>query len=105
MPSNIVVEVVYATPAEQKIVSVTIPEGSTIKNAIELTQIYPQLNAQTPVGIFGKIRSLEHVLQAGDRIEIYSPLLIDPKQARRDRAKRDKLAKLREKQQRKKLDK
>jgi uncharacterized protein len=92
---GITVEVAFAMPDRQKIVSLSIPAGTTAQVAVQLAEMrryFPDLPettfAQAPLGIFGKrLRDpAQHVLQAGDRVEIYRPLLIDPKQARAKRA-------------------
>lgn len=70
--------------------------GTTIGQAIEqsgILQEAPEINLVTmPVGIYGKKKTLDTVLQPRDRIEIYRPLIADPKDARRRRAKRDSAA-------------
>ncbi|GGX89422.1 RnfH family protein [Massilia dura] len=70
--------------------------GTTIGQAIEMSGILqeaPEINLVTmPVGIYGKKKTLDTVLQPRDRIEIYRPLIADPKDARRRRAKRDSAA-------------
>lgn len=92
MASFIDVEVAYALPHKQKILSVTVAEGTTAKEAVELSGIvdeFPDLDIESAkMGIFGKaIRTPDsEVIRAGDRIEIYRPLLIDPKAARANRA-------------------
>ena len=67
--------------------------GTTIGQAIELSGILqeaPEINLVTmPVGIYGKKKTLDTVLQPRDRIEIYRPLIADPKVARRRRAKKN----------------
>jgi putative ubiquitin-RnfH superfamily antitoxin RatB of RatAB toxin-antitoxin module len=94
---SIVVEVAYATPEKQKIISLTVPEGCTAYNAVIESGIvneFPAINLdKDPMGIFsrplnGKGQPLpkDYVLQEGDRVEIYRPLQIDPKQARLQRA-------------------
>lgn len=90
MPNNINIEVVHALPEQQKIIQLEVPVDSSIRAAIVHAKIYTGDLENLPVGIFGKLRSLDHVLQHGDRIEIYSPLLIDPKEARIQRVKRDR---------------
>lgn len=89
------VEVAFALPERQKIVTLAVPPGTTARQAVQLArleQYFPDLPittfAQGELGIFGKrLRDPErHALQAGDRVEIYRPLLIDPKQARARRA-------------------
>lgn len=86
------VEVAYATPEKQMIVVVDVAEGCTVKEAAlksGLEHEFPGLDiAASPLGVFGrKVAKPEaESVQAGDRIEIYRPLLIDPKQARLNRA-------------------
>ena len=98
MKKHIQVEVAYATPEHQLIIAVKVPEGCTALEAVEqsgVTERFDTINIyQDPMGIFsqplnGKVlpEPSDYILQAGDRIEIYRPLLIDPKQARLNRAK------------------
>ena len=86
------VEVAYAPCGEQVVIPLVVPTGTTAVEAIALsgiTQRYPELDAtSTPIGIYGKIVSPETILRERDRIEIYRPLVADPKQARRRRAGR-----------------
>jgi putative ubiquitin-RnfH superfamily antitoxin RatB of RatAB toxin-antitoxin module len=89
---EIEVEVVFAAAHSQTILNLLVPENCTISNAIEqsgVLEMHPELGAvdQLNVGIFGKLRSLDWNLQAGDRIEIYRQLAMDPKDARKVRAK------------------
>ena len=92
MAEKIQVEVAYALPHKQKIVAVEVPEGTTLLDAVRLSGIeaeFPELVlADSKFGFFGKaVRDAEgEVLRAGDRVEIYRPLIIDPKQARANRA-------------------
>ncbi|UZE96835.1 RnfH family protein [Alkalimarinus alittae] len=89
---KIKVEVAYATPDAQKIIVVEVPEGTTMYDAVVQSGIvgaFPQINIDTDkMGIFGKAvkNSKDHQLIEGDRVEIYRPLIIDPKQARLNRA-------------------
>lgn len=89
---TIKVEVAYATPEKQQIIALDVAIGTTAVEAVRLSGIereFPELDAQgAAMGIFGrKLAQPEAtVLQAGDRVEIYRPLLIDPKQARLNRA-------------------
>jgi putative ubiquitin-RnfH superfamily antitoxin RatB of RatAB toxin-antitoxin module len=86
------IEVVYAAVERQRLLSLTVPEGTTVRAAVLASGIggeFPELDlASCPVGIFGKqvMAPEARVLQAGDRIEIYRPLLADPKEIRRQRA-------------------
>ncbi|WP_028294848.1 RnfH family protein [Oceanobacter kriegii] len=95
MAEQITVEVAYALPEKQRILSVTVPEGTTILEAAKLSGItreFPDLDVENAkMGIFGKaVRNLGDAVNDGDRIEIYRPLLIDPKQARANRAAKTK---------------
>ena len=98
----ITVEVAYALPHEQKIVAVQVEEGSTAYDAVVKSRIAEQFSQvdpdSDPMGIFGKaIRDPKsHVLKAGDRIEIYRPLIADPKEARAKRAAKLKAEKEKE---------
>ena len=95
MASNktIKVELVYIEPNKQNVLSVEIPEGSDIRSAISysgLLEQYPQIDLSVnKVGIFSKLQQLDTILQQGDRVEIYRPLQVDPKEARRRRAKKE----------------
>lgn len=91
---RIKVEVAYATPEKQRIIEVEVPRGASATEAVRLSGIereFPDQDmAGAPLGIFGRklAKPDEQPLEPGDRVEIYRPLLIDPKQARRNRAKR-----------------
>lgn len=86
------IEVVYAAVDDQALIALQVPMGTTVARAIETSGIatrFPGVDfSQCPVGIFAKLLDFpaEHVLQAGDRIELYRPLLADPKEVRRLRA-------------------
>ncbi len=92
MADMIRVEVAYALPHKQKILSVEVEEGTSMLDAVRQSGIeaeFPELVlAEAKFGIFGKAsRAPESdVVREGERIEIYRPLLIDPKQARANRA-------------------
>jgi putative ubiquitin-RnfH superfamily antitoxin RatB of RatAB toxin-antitoxin module len=83
------IEVVYATATQSYLLSVAVPVSSTIAQGIETSGILEQCPEikldQNKVGIFSKLKSLDDKLNEGDRIEIYRPLKIDPKEARRRR--------------------
>jgi putative ubiquitin-RnfH superfamily antitoxin RatB of RatAB toxin-antitoxin module len=84
------VYVVYATPADEFIHPMHVPPGTTAGQAIESSGVlarFPDINLVTqPVGIYGKKKTLDTVLRERDRIEIYRPLVADPKDSRRRRA-------------------
>ena len=97
----IAVEVAYATPARQLLIPLQVPVGTTAYEAVLLSGIVNEFAGidpeSDPMGIFsklldGKVRPTprENVLRARDRVEIYRPLLIDPKQARLQRADKAK---------------
>ncbi len=92
MAETIQVEVAYALPHKQKIISLEVPEGTSVLDVVHESGIeaeFPELVlADAKFGIFGKaVRDAgAEVLRAGDRVEIYRPLIIDPKQARVNRA-------------------
>jgi hypothetical protein len=91
------VEVAYALPREQKIIELLVEPGTTAYQAVErsgIAKLFPEIDLETAkLGIFGQALGTkglkpprEHELQAGDRVEIYRPLIADPKEARRKRA-------------------
>lgn len=84
------VEVAYAKPEIQVIVPLELPEGATAEAAIRASGLlarFPEIElAANKIGVFGKPCGLEQRLRPGDRVEIYRPLLADPKEARRGRA-------------------
>ena len=86
------VEVVYALPARQIVIALEVEEGTSVRQAITASDVLQQCPdidlARAPAGIFGKVVSLDAPLMNGDRIEIYRPLIADPKEIRRGRAKR-----------------
>jgi uncharacterized protein len=87
---EITVEVAYALPERQALVTLVSPVGTTVGEAIEQSGLLPQFPEidlkLNKVGIFGKIVALTTVLRDGDRVEIYRPLTADPKAIRRLRA-------------------
>ena len=91
---TIPVEVAYAKPEEQVILSLEVPVGTTAHQAVEQSGILERFAEIDPhtmkVGIFGKLKKTDQVLQAGDRVEIYRPLIADPKQVRKQRAAQGK---------------
>lgn len=85
------VEVAYATPEKQHLLSLDVPAGSTLAQAIErsgILELCPEIDLErNKLGIWGHISTAEQVLKARDRAEIYRPLKADPKEARRKRAR------------------
>ena len=84
------VEVAYALPNKQSIISIEVPNGTTLQEAVEASGIletFKQIDLRKDrVGIFSKFASLDTVLREKDRVEIYRPLVADPKKARKERA-------------------
>jgi hypothetical protein len=87
---RIAVEVAYAKADEQLILKLEVAPGTTLKQAVEQSGIlerFPEIDpAQLKAGVFGKLKKLDQTLREGDRIEIYRPLIADPKQVRKQRA-------------------
>lgn len=88
--STIQVEVVYALPEEQALLSVDVCDGAKVKDVILQSNIikkFPEINLDTvKVGLFGKLTKMDKTVRESDRIEIYRPLIADPKEVRKRRA-------------------
>ncbi|MGA9033958.1 MAG: RnfH family protein [Sulfuricaulis sp.] len=86
------VEIVYATPVRQEIIEVSVRPGATVEEVIRTSGMlakFPEIDlTRQRVGIFGVIARLQDAVHDGDRVEIYRPLVADPKEARRKRAAR-----------------
>lgn len=97
MTDKINIEVVYALPDEQTLLKKEVPAGTTVMEAIQasgLLEKCPDLDlAAHKLGIFGKLTKADTVLRDKDRVEIYRPLLADPKEVRRRRAEEGKVMK------------
>ena len=97
MAEQISVEVIYALPAKQEILCVKLPQGATVRQAIEssgVLQKYPEIDlAKNKLGIFAKLTKPDSVLRDRDRVEIYRPLIADPKEVRKQRAAEGKAMK------------
>ena len=93
----ITVELIYPLPEEQILFTIRVANGTTIEQAIKSSGIltkYPQIDLNlNKVGIFSKVSPLNTELREGDRIEIYRPLIADPKEARKKKAAEQKEAK------------
>lgn len=88
--AGIRVQVCYARPDRQLLVELDVPSGTSLEQAVGLSGILreaPEIALdRCRVGIHGKLKSLDTVLRDRDRVEIYRPLIADPKEARRKRA-------------------
>ena len=97
MAEMIKVEVCYALPAKQELVGVKLPEGATLLQALEasgLLQKYPEIDLKkNKFGIYAKLSKPDAVLRDRDRVEIYRPLIADPKEVRKQRAAEGKVMK------------
>ncbi|BCB28774.1 protein RnfH [Sulfurimicrobium lacus] len=82
-----IVGVAYAATTRQAWLTVQLPDGATVKDAIERSGVlkqFPEIDLeQQKVGIFSKVCKLDAVLADGDRVEIYRPITCDPKAVRR----------------------
>ena len=89
-PAELQVYVMYALPQQEFIRPLRVAPGTTVGQAIERSGVladFPEINLVTqPVGIYGKKTTLDTVLRERDRVEIYRPLVADPKDSRRRRA-------------------
>nr|WP_254711408.1 RnfH family protein [Pantoea cypripedii] len=92
MVPDITIEVVYALPDKQYLRTVTLEEGATVEEAIRasgLLSLRKDIDLKSnKVGVFSRPVKLDDTLQDGDRVEIYRPLIADPKEMRRQRAER-----------------
>ncbi len=90
-PEWLEIEIACAARSVQYIGRLRVPRGTTLRGALErsrLTEEFPEIRLdQWRVGIFGQLRAMDDILSGGDRIEIYPPLLWDPKDARWQRAR------------------
>ncbi len=91
------IEVVYALPYEQTLLNLDVPVGTSIADGIRLSGMlnkHPEIDLEkSKFGIFGKLSKADVVLRERDRIEIYRPLIADPKEVRRKRAEEGKVMK------------
>jgi len=97
IPESIRVEVVFALPEKQDVVSFLMPEGSSLQQAVTASGLpgkYPAIDlASGKFGIYGKLAKPDTVLRDRDRVEIYRPLIADPKEVRKQRAAEGKALK------------
>lgn len=89
-PAGIRIEVAYAKLHEQVLLELHVQAGTTVQQAIQASGIlerFPEIDLeQNKIGIFGKVTKPDTPLQEGDRVEIYRPLIADPKEQRKKRA-------------------
>lgn len=97
MSEMMTIEVCYALPAKQELVRVKLEEGATLQQALEASGLlakYPEIDLKkNKFGIFAKLSKLDTALRDRDRIEIYRPLIADPKEVRKQRAAEGKVMK------------
>ncbi len=94
---SIAIEVVYALPRKADLIRLSLPAGCTLRQAVEasgLMQKHADIDVENGrFGIYGKLSKPDTLLRERDRIEIYRPLLADPKEVRRRRAEEGKITK------------
>ena len=97
MADSIHIEVAYARPERQELILLTLSEGCTLQQAVEasgLMQKHAEIDvAKGKFGIYGKLAKPDTVLRDRDRVEIYRPLIADPKEVRKQRAAEGKAMK------------
>ena len=97
MSESINVEIVYALPDAQEIISLKLSQGATVKRAVEqsgMLEKYPEIDlTKNKLGIFAKLTKPDAILRDRDRVEIYRPLIADPKEVRKQRAAEGKVMK------------
>lgn len=91
------IEVIYAQAQRQELKRIKLPQGSCVRDAIEasgLLQIYPEIDlSKNKLGVFAKLAKPDALLRDRDRVEIYRPLIADPKEVRKQRAAEGKVMK------------
>jgi len=96
MTALLAVEVVYALPARQTVLPVQVAQGASVADALVASGIFavhPEASgADVPVGIFGRVVTRDHRVEEGDRIELYRPLVADPKASRNARVAKKRSA-------------
>jgi putative ubiquitin-RnfH superfamily antitoxin RatB of RatAB toxin-antitoxin module len=97
MTEQINIEVVYALPHEQMLLRVQASPGATVVEAIRLSGVlekHPEIDlSKNKLGVYGKLSKADTMLRDKDRVEIYRPLIADPKEIRRQRAQEGKAMK------------
>ena len=97
MAEMISIEVCYARRDQQALVNVKLPQGATLQQALEasgLLEKHPEIDLKkNKFGIFAKLSKADALLRDHDRVEIYRPLIADPKEVRKQRAAEGKVMK------------
>jgi putative ubiquitin-RnfH superfamily antitoxin RatB of RatAB toxin-antitoxin module len=97
MSESIMVEVVYALQDRQELVALTLPAGTSAREAVEhsgLLEKFPEIDPdRNKLGVFARLVKPDTVLRHRDRVEIYRPLIADPKEVRKRRAAEGKAMK------------
>jgi len=97
MAEMLSIEVCYALSGKQEVVRLKLPAGATLQQALEASGLlakYPEIDLKkNKFGIFAKLSKLDSVLRDQDRVEIYRPLIADPKEVRKQRAAEGKVMK------------
>ena len=97
MADLIQIEVCYPLATKQEVVSLKVPAGTTVQAAIEASGLlakYPEIDLKkNKLGIWNKLAKVDAVLRDKDRVEIYRPLIADPKEVRKQRAAEGKIMK------------
>ncbi len=97
MAEKIQIQVVYALHDKQELISLQLPSGSTVAQAVEASGLlgkYPEIDmAKNKFGVFAKLAKADTALRDRDRVEIYRPLIADPKAVRQQRAAEGKVMK------------
>ncbi|MDQ5878545.1 MAG: uncharacterized protein QG616_1762 [Pseudomonadota bacterium] len=91
------VEVIYSLPAKSELVKLDVADGTTVLQAVEasgLLEKYPEIDVKkNKFGVYAKLAKADAVLRERDRVEIYRPLIADPKEVRKQRAAEGKVMK------------
>ncbi|WP_286265914.1 RnfH family protein [Thalassotalea atypica] len=94
MAEQIHIELVYGLPHKQELMSLSVDDGFTIEQAIKVSgmlELFPEIDLESnKVGIWNRAAKLSDILRDMDRIEIYRPLIADPKEVRKRRAEKAK---------------
>lgn len=97
MVDELQVEVAYALPEQQVILTLSVPAGTNVEETIKRSGILERFReidlSQNKVGVFSKLTKLDALIRNKDRVEIYRPLIADPKEVRRKRAEEGKVMK------------